>query len=829
MAAFVGLTVAVTLKQGSVIQGLVASVDPNTASLVLQDVYFPHTGLHVGNWTVQGHQIADLQVCDTSPPPPPAHHQHIHSQAQSHRLPIVSALRSEPSHSVPNIPSPQPPVDAYEDPAILSFGRQPTQIDVIQQQVQEAPSSPVKFTSGITASPSPSSNVSKGPKNMPKPSIEKPRGLVNNKNVFPRKRGKDAAATLKAPFSNLDINSAAEQEHLDVDESDEPTLHAENVRRVSINKTRTGKPMDDTPVLPHIADLKERRLKQKAKRNRHIGARAGIDQNDGEGDSPEVVRGTFGGKGWRQTPILQESQTMTKPRRSNAAPSADLRSVRLTRKQRMEQEAQNGWATEDAGDIQELPEFDFAENLSKFDKRSVFDQIRTEDTTADEDRLVSFNRTPARPGTYGGKNLHPTENVLESPMTGPRRASTAQNSDTDETFEFDSGRAIKKLTSRNSSKRPYKNGTSVAGDSGGQHKEPPRAVRGTRGGGNEGLRGSISASSTIPARFTPPESPSLSQTIPSAHFRIATTNRVCPTIMPAGMAAIEEVAESEFGLSAEMITESAGRGIAEVAMATLGTAPGKRVTRDETRTDTRPWAVILAGNHRAGARALAAARHLRERNIRTLTCIVGYERQNIELVPEVRRQAEILVKMGGTVRGWPDVQNNFRLEGHPEVVVDAFLAPGKTFDALGSEDQRAFLDYADWSNKSRGLKSITLSIDMPSGLNGSTGESSIGNPAGLESIHILADHVVCIGAPRIGLLRALQRAPFMLQSVKNGIAEAAEKMMRCQVWVVDVGVNRAWKQSGMANSKGVIFGRDWVVPLKLAEDSPGETKEGVIN
>jgi len=34
-------------------------------------------------------------------------------------------------------------------------------------------------------------------------------------------------------------------------------------------------------------------------------------------------------------------------------------------------------------DIQELPDFDFAENLSKFDKRSVFDQIRNEDTTAD--------------------------------------------------------------------------------------------------------------------------------------------------------------------------------------------------------------------------------------------------------------------------------------------------------------------------------------------------------------------------------------------------------------------------------------------------------------
>lgn len=103
-----------------------------------------------------------------------------------------------------------------------------------------------------------------------------------------------------------------------------------------------------------------------------------------------------------------------------------------------------------------------------------------------------------------------------------------------------------------------------------------------------------------------------------------------------------------------------------------------------------------------------------------------------------------------------------------------------------------------------------------------TGESSIRNAGGHENIHIHADHVICIGAPRIGLLRALQRATVMVNSVKNGYAEAAEKMLSSQAWVVDVGVNRAWKQSGMANSKGVKFGSDWVVPLKLAEGSAEE-------
>ena len=88
-------------------------------------------------------------------------------------------------------------------------------------------------------------------------------------------------------------------------------------------------------------------------------------------------------------------------------------------------EATNGWATEDATDIQDMPEFDFQSNLSKFDKRTVFNQIRNEDTTADEDRLVSFNRL-ARPGTHGGKNLHPTENVLDRKLKSTTNTSSEE-------------------------------------------------------------------------------------------------------------------------------------------------------------------------------------------------------------------------------------------------------------------------------------------------------------------------------------------------------------------------------------------------------------------
>jgi enhancer of mRNA-decapping protein 3 len=113
------------------------------------------------------------------------------------------------------------------------------------------------------------------------------------------------------------------------------------------------------------------------------------------------------------------------------------------------------------------------------------------------------------------------------------------------------------------------------------------------------------------------------------------------------------------------------------------------------------------------------------------------------------------------------------------------------------------------------VQSLPIIISFP--LTFSTGETSIVDAAGADVLQIRADHVVCIGAPRIGLLRALQRASVLVNSVQHTTAQVAKEMLHAQTWVVDVGVNRAWKQSGMASSKGVRFGNDWVVPLKLVE------------
>jgi len=183
------------------------------------------------------------------------------------------------------------------------------------------------------------------------------------------------------------------------------------------------------------------------------------------------------------------------------------------------------------------------------------------------------------------------------------------------------------------------------------------------------------------------------------------------------MAAIEEIAEVELGLSSDIQMENAARGIAEVAMSALNPG-GRRLARDNI--NAKPVVVVLAGNHRTGACAAAAARHLQARGVRVMTCVLGFERGLQDGDKDLRRQVELVRKTGGLVRGWADVERYLeKLDAAPELIVDALLAPSRDFEALGAEDQEVCLGMVGWANKSRAQ---VLSVDAPSGVNGSTGE-----------------------------------------------------------------------------------------------------------
>jgi enhancer of mRNA-decapping protein 3 len=445
----------------------------------------------------------------------------------------------------------------------------------------------------------------------------------------------------------------------------------------------------------------------------------------------------------------------------------------------------SGWATEDATDIQELGEFDFQSNLSKFDKRRVFEQIRNDDTTADEARLVSFNRRP-KAGTNGGKNLHWTENVLDSPPNSDTGDDVAGISDARLSNENISGRERSRASGRIQTSR--KSSMIMA-----QPMVPQISAIG---------RSQLSTSRAVSPRPSRSSgSPMVGLNPAGASLRLTTTNRSCPTVSPLQTLEVEQIAVAEFGLPEDILTENAGRGIAEAAVSLL------------SNDAAAPTILIITGNHRTGARAISAARHLRSRGHRVTVCLLGLEHEE-ELLENCRKQLDIFRKIGGRVLKWEDLSARLATADlAPGLVIDALFGMHLAFDDLRTDDQGIAFEMIAWVNRSN---AEILSVDVPSGMSASSGmyythdilfklrptNSFSGEVTMADSgrLCVNSSSVVCLGAPKTGILHALLA----------GEGEA------WNLTVADIGIPQiVWRKYGTRRRHGIDFGNRWVVPLRL--------------
>jgi enhancer of mRNA-decapping protein 3 len=192
----------------------------------------------------------------------------------------------------------------------------------------------------------------------------------------------------------------------------------------------------------------------------------------------------------------------------------------------------------------------------------------------------------------------------------------------------------------------------------------------------------------------------------NASLRLTTTNRSCPTVSPLQTLEVEQIAVAEFGLSEDIITENAGRGIAEAAVALLSSDAAA------------PTILIITGNHRTGARAIAAARHLRNRGHRVTVCLLGLEYES-ELLENCRKQLDIFRKIGGRVSKWEDLSARLSTSDlSPDLVIDALFGMHLAFDDLRTDDQGVAFEMISWVNRSN---IEVLSVDIPSGTSASNG------------------------------------------------------------------------------------------------------------
>ena len=373
-------------------------------------------------------------------------------------------------------------------------------------------------------------------------------------------------------------------------------------------------------------------------------------------------------------------------------------------------EAQNGWATEDATDIQEMGDFDFEANLSKFNKHEIFRQLKEDDTTAEESRLVSHNRLP-KPGTAGGKNLHWTENVLDSPHIFPHgnkwNSEAGESPDEISDSRFSSGRSSRRNLSKSSMRRaPIRNSSSRTTDG--------QSAIGT---GSKMLSASMNSirHSSFDATGSPKPKRNLSTSpylgsvsAPRPSLRIYGTNKPCPCLSPLQMLEFEQFAVSELNLSEDILAENAGRGIAEATLQAL--------SQDES--SFHPHVVVMVGNHRSGARVLAASRHLRNRGLKVTATVMGLTREE-DLLDIVKQQITAYRQAGGFVSKPNELLNGLKSGSiQPTLVIDSLLGIHLHFDDLRTEDQAWYFELVMLMNR---IDASVFSIDVPSGLDPSTG------------------------------------------------------------------------------------------------------------
>lgn len=272
------------------------------------------------------------------------------------------------------------------------------------------------------------------------------------------------------------------------------------------------------------------------------------------------------------------------------------------------------------------------------------------------------------------------------------------------------------------------------------------------------------------------------------------------------MLVVENVASNELGMTEDLIAENAGRGICEVAMRSLGD-PAMALRTAALTPPVTNTIVVVAGNNKSGARAIAAARHLRNRNTNTLVCVVGIERER-ELLDEIRRQIRLFRNFGGSIYTKSELfehlaQSASSLNTSPQasvsLIIDALLGLTISFEELRKSDQATTYELMEWTNRN---DAFVMAIDIPSGIDPASGKVNVIDGA---KLYVQPRYVVALGAPKSGLLRALESMH------DAGDSTAADGW---KIYLADLGLGATvWRKTAKIR-RGPDFDDNWVLQLR---------------
>lgn len=264
---------------------------------------------------------------------------------------------------------------------------------------------------------------------------------------------------------------------------------------------------------------------------------------------------------------------------------------------------------------------------------------------------------------------------------------------------------------------------------------------------------------------------------------------------------LENIADNELGLSEDMMTENAGRGIAQIAFTVLKPSSHPRLSINAQTLS--PTVIILAGNNKSGLRAVAAGRHIRNHNVNVVVCVLGIERET-ELLVGLRRQLKVFRSFGGKVVSKIELLEYIKTLDSPiDLIIDGLLGLTISFEELRTGDQATAYELIEWANRS---SVPVLAIDVPTGIDPTSGKISIIDG---RALYLHASIIVAIAAPKKGLLEA------MTMGEGTGVEEASDKW---KLYVVDIGMGKAvWKKAGTRVRRGVEFEGSWVLGMTFVE------------
>lgn len=321
------------------------------------------------------------------------------------------------------------------------------------------------------------------------------------------------------------------------------------------------------------------------------------------------------------------------------------------------------------------------------------------------------------------------------------------------------------------------------------------------------------------------------------HFYVLPSERRLETVSALQMLNLENIAHNELGLTEDMMAENAGRGIAEVALETLSD-PANKIRSGQVdmhgngqstapaHSVPAPTIVILAGNNKSGTRAVAGGRHLRNKGINVLLCVVGIERGEREILDDLRQQIRLYRNFGGRIYNKSDLFEHLRKTIIPTLtidtprnaasakapaitlIIDALLGLVVSFDELRTGDQATVYELMEWANRN---EAFVLAVDVPTGIDPSSGYVSIIDGARL---YVRPRYVVALGAPKRGLLEAMAAAE-MGDPAAGDAAVADDQALDWRLFVADIGLGTAvWKKAGTKIRRGIDFDEKWVLEMK---------------